>query len=36
MFLGISDPGIIGAILLIVLSTGLCIGYGLKNWNSDK
>jgi hypothetical protein len=31
--LGINDPWIWGAYLLCILSTLLCIGYGLLNWN---
>jgi len=31
--LGISDPWIWGVYLLCVLSTLLCVAYGLVNWN---
>ncbi len=31
--LGINDPWIIGVYLLSVLSTLLCVAYGLANWN---
>ncbi len=31
--LGIIDPWIWGVYLLCILSTALCVGYGLVNWN---
>ncbi len=33
MFLGLSDFGIILAYVLCVLSTLLCVVYGIVNWN---
>ena len=33
---GIADPWIVAAYFLCILSSLLCIGYGLKNWNSDS
>ncbi len=33
MFLGIPDFGIWGVYVLCILSTLLCVGYGLYNWN---
>jgi len=34
--LGLSDPLIIGAYVLSVLSTILCVVYGLANWNKES
>jgi len=31
--LGINDPWILSVYLLCILSTVLCVGYGLINWN---
>ncbi|MFA0816620.1 MAG: symporter small accessory protein [Anaerofustis sp.] len=33
MFLGLNDFGIIAAYVLSILSTLLCIVYGIVNWN---
>ena len=33
MFLGLSDFGIISAYVLCILSTLLCVVYGIVNWN---
>lgn len=33
MVLGIEDPWIWGGYLLLVISTLLCVVYGLINWN---
>ena len=33
--LGITDIGIWSAYLLCVLSTILCVGYGVLNWNKE-
>ncbi|MGN0174605.1 symporter small accessory protein [Methanobrevibacter gottschalkii] len=32
-FLGIEDPMIWGVYVGIILSTALCVGYGIVNWN---
>ncbi|WP_338011889.1 symporter small accessory protein [Desulforamulus ferrireducens] len=32
--LGFTDPQIILAYLLCILSSALCVAYGIKNWNS--
>ena len=32
---GMADPWIAIVYLLCILSSLLCVGYGLKNWNSD-
>lgn len=36
MVFGIEDPWIWGVYVLIVLSTILCIVYGLINWNKGE
>ena len=33
--LGIDDPGIWGVYLLCILSTLLCVIYGIVNWNRE-
>ncbi|MEW6697620.1 MAG: symporter small accessory protein [Bacillota bacterium] len=33
---GISDPQIILAYVLCLLSSGLCVVYGVRNWNKDS
>ena len=33
--LGINDPGIWGVYLLCILSTLLCVIYGIVNWNRE-
>ncbi|MEG6522218.1 symporter small accessory protein [Desulfotomaculum sp. 1211_IL3151] len=33
--LGFADPQIILAYILCILSAGLCVAYGIKNWNKD-
>lgn len=33
MVFGISDPWIWGVYVLIILSTLLCVAYGIVNWN---
>ena len=35
MVLGIEDPWIWGAYLLIILITLICVVYGALNWNSE-
>ena len=34
--LGLHDPWIIGAYLLCILSTLLCVFYGIINWNKGE
>ncbi|WP_338011636.1 symporter small accessory protein [Desulforamulus aeronauticus] len=34
--LGFTDPQIMLAYVLSILATGLCVAYGIKNWNSDS
>lgn len=36
MIFGIEDPGIWGVYLGIILSTLLCIVYGIIYWNKDE
>lgn len=33
MILGISDPWVLSGYLLVILSTLLCVVYGIINWN---
>ena len=33
MIFGIPDPWIAGAFILCLVSTALCVVYGIKNWN---
>ena len=35
MILGILDPWVLAGYLLMILSTILCIVYGIINWNKD-
>jgi hypothetical protein len=34
--LGIPDPWVLAGYLLTILSTCLCIGYGMINWNKEE
>ena len=33
MFLGIPDPWVLSGYILVILSTLLCVIYGIINWN---
>jgi hypothetical protein len=33
--LGLTDPWIVGVYALCILSTLLCVGYGIANWNKE-